>query len=124
MYTKQQTFDMVVQGLRKQGCKSISENGEVCMYRGAGGAKCAAGMLIPDEDYKPEFEFKILEKVESTNSTANELRACIGKNHDIELVRELQLIHDIYNIEAWEQRWKDLAFGYNLTYTLPANCTT
>ena len=124
MYTKQQTFDMVVEGLRKQGCKSMTEEGEVCMYRGAGGTKCAAGMLISDEDYKPEFEFKILEKVESTNSAANELRACIGKNHDIELVRDLQLIHDVYNIEEWEHQWKNTALGHNLVYTEPANCTT
>ncbi|MDX1964335.1 MAG: hypothetical protein SFX18_14375 [Pirellulales bacterium] len=59
--TKQETFDIVYRHLLTQGQKSISrvvgsENFGKCAYRGADGAKCAAGVLIPDEAYKPSYE--------------------------------------------------------------------
>lgn len=52
--TLQETFDKVVNGLRKQGCRSL-KNGR-CRYRGDNGRKCAVGMVIPDEDYNPDME--------------------------------------------------------------------
>src|ERR1700677_2647336 len=37
-------------------CKSLTESGTSCAYRGAKGAKCAVGMFIPDEMYDPMMD--------------------------------------------------------------------
>ncbi len=47
--------NLVFDGLINQGgCSKSSDGG--CMYRGDGGRKCGAGLLIRDEDYKEIFE--------------------------------------------------------------------
>lgn len=48
----QEIFDKVVNHLRKQGHRSLSEDGR-CLYRGSNGDKCAIGCIISDEDYQP-----------------------------------------------------------------------
>src|SRR6185436_2009551 len=124
MYTKQQTFDMVVEGLRKQGCRSMDPSNQVCVYRSKDGHKCAAGMLIPDEDYKVDFEMCVIEPVPTcrTSEAQRELCELIGKNHDLKLVRDLQVIHDVYDFREWEEKWKNTALEHELMYTPP--CTT
>jgi hypothetical protein len=53
---KQEIFNKVYLGLHSQGWKkSVDADGE-CFYRGDDGCKCAAGHLIPDEDYDPSME--------------------------------------------------------------------
>ncbi len=60
----QETFDQVAIHLALQGCKSTSvfkvtgadRTKRQCAYRGDNGCKCAAGVLIPDEQYRPELE--------------------------------------------------------------------
>lgn len=53
---KQKLFDTVVKGLLAQGMPSIDTHNLECKYRGPGGTKCAAGQIIPDEDYDPSWE--------------------------------------------------------------------
>jgi hypothetical protein len=57
---KQEMFNKVWFGLQgqdwKQSVDSFNGGGNQCAYRGANGAKCAAGHLIPDENYDEEFE--------------------------------------------------------------------
>src|SRR6185436_12091920 len=48
-------IDKVIEGLRKQGCRSIDQTLK-CKYRSQHGEKCAIGMLITDEAYKPGIE--------------------------------------------------------------------
>lgn len=48
-------FDYVYDRLNKQGCASISASDE-CRYRGPTGRRCAAGWLIPDDQYNASFE--------------------------------------------------------------------
>lgn len=56
-YTKQETFDMVLEHLAKQGGPAVNEKGlRSCLYRGANGTKCAIGALIPDELYHQNVE--------------------------------------------------------------------
>lgn len=47
--------ETAIRALYKQGRRSVDAGG-YCRYRGYGGTKCAVGMLIPDEDYKSDFE--------------------------------------------------------------------
>ena len=51
----QEIFDTVCAHLRGMKGPSLDEYGN-CAYRGVGGAKCAAGVLIPDDVYSPEME--------------------------------------------------------------------
>lgn len=54
--TIQQAFDFVVEGLAKQGGPSFGPAPGTCMYRGEEGRKCALGLVIRDEDYRPKLE--------------------------------------------------------------------
>jgi hypothetical protein len=52
----QDAFDKIWNWFIKgQNPKCVDGAGD-CLYRGAGGMRCAAGVLIADEDYKAEFE--------------------------------------------------------------------
>jgi hypothetical protein len=53
---KQEIFDAVAIGIRAQGGPAINSTGNICAYRASNGRKCAAGLLMKDEDYDPGFE--------------------------------------------------------------------
>lgn len=55
--TVQDIFDTAVGGVIAQGRPSVNADGQ-CMYRSPDGAKCAAGQLIPDDQYNPAWENK------------------------------------------------------------------
>ena len=52
---KQLIFDTAVNGIRKQGKRSVDDIGR-CMYRGPNGCKCAVGHMIPDDKYDSFIE--------------------------------------------------------------------
>jgi hypothetical protein len=118
--SKQETFDKVVNGLRAQGCQSMGNyistiTGamvEGCCYRGENNTKCAAGQLIPDEEYSIAMEGKLC---------SDELVAPVltAGGHNIDLCRRLQEIHDCYDVEDWEEKFKFLANREALVYTPP-----
>ena len=54
---QQEIFNKVATHLIAQGKRSTGFGG-ACAYRGYDGTMCAAGCLIPDDEYKPEFENK------------------------------------------------------------------
>ena len=94
---QQEIFDKVASHLIAQGKQSLRTASTVqwgdqsCAYRGDDGTMCAAGCLIPDEEYKPEFEgrswTKIQEKIPSLASLASK---------ESDLIGELQNLHDSY----------------------------
>jgi hypothetical protein len=54
---QQDIFDRVYLGLKGQGFRpSVTLDNPGCAYRGAEGLKCAAGHLIPDDDYRESME--------------------------------------------------------------------
>lgn len=121
MPTKQETFDTVVDHLRTQGQPSIRD-GE-CAYRGALGRRCAAGVLISDEDYKPSMEgHSIL--VPRGEGTA--CAAVVKAGHDMVLAQDLQAVHD--RTESWtgcglsdegEALLRRVAQRHELAYSAP-----
>ena len=114
--TEQETFDIVVTNLRKQGCKSLSMSGE-CRYRTPEGLRCAAGWLIQDEDYMDDIEDT---PVLSTSRKSNKITTLIQSyGHNVDLVRELQKVHDIYSVDSWEEHFALIATHYNLKYEEP-----
>lgn len=126
--SKQETFDTVAKHLLTQKVRSFKQEAGssdpyegLCMYRGPDGTKCAAGCLIPDEDYKPEWEGAIVSHklpaptIANSEPTSNyrssiALSACIsGLGHDVTLVRRLQMIHDQRLPEQWKAALARLA---------------
>lgn len=70
--------------------QSVKDN--VCQYRGPNGTKCAAGVLIPDEDYDIGFEgFSVGGGNDSLNQYISNLV------QDYNFLRKLQGIHDSWN---------------------------
>ena len=115
MFTLQETFDIVAKHLLTQNKKSealMNKYSEAsvlgCAYRGLHGLKCAAGILIPDDQYDPRFEGRDIINVHEQSL----------KNfpHNISLVRRLQLVHDNYDPERWGEELREVAADFNLTY--------
>lgn len=54
MLTEQEIFDTVARALLAQGRPAVNVN--KCRYRTPDGAKCAAGHLLPDDEYESHME--------------------------------------------------------------------
>lgn len=117
-YTAQQVFDIVLTGLRAQGKASVDPDGD-CMYRGIGGCKCAAGMLIPDDVYDPKME------TVSAPMVIGRYAALAHLYPHSRLIDALQYAHDQHlnskGINAWETEMRDIARRYGLQYTRSAS---
>lgn len=111
--THQETFDIVVNPLRKQGCRSL--NNQCCVYKGSDGTKCAAGCLIPDRLYDPVYEgATILDKNDKARLVG---RIIEEQGHDLLLVRRLQRVHDLYSpVDQWEREFVIVAEEFGLEY--------
>lgn len=127
--TLQETFDTVVNALRKQNAKcgkTVDMSGRekfICLYRYED-KKCAAGHLIPDEKYYLELEGKDLiqsNTLESdiTNSLTEVGKIIMDEGHDINLVVDLQNVHDYWSVKFWEVEFERLADKYHLKYGVP-----
>jgi hypothetical protein len=120
--TNQQTFDKVVKALRLQGKPSFDPETFSCLYRGPDNTKCAAGHLIPNDKYRPEFEEGSVHREDIKYVIETE-------GYNLTLVVDLQLCHDMsatdtYHtndsfMEKLERRLKKTAREFNLVYTDP-----
>jgi hypothetical protein len=82
--TKSDVFYFVIAHLRAQGVQAKNEIGS-CSYRTPEGLKCAAGCLIPDDEYNPEFEGSSWATIASHFPQYEEYR---------DMITDLQLLHD------------------------------
>jgi hypothetical protein len=93
----------------------MSINETMCQYRSPDGMKCAAGVLIPDDQYNPEME---------TNLWGDLVEKEIVENKFVEEIDQLQMIHDFgpSDPEQCVIKWKKelIAFAkqYNLTHNI------
>lgn len=121
--TKQEIFDTVLNGLRNQKIPSYKrrDTGDVeCLYRGPEGRKCAAGMLIPDDQYRPDMEGQPF--VWLVNGTYKHFADV--PDHLVEhrnFITSLQQLHDrwaegAYGYYSWEGQMKSLATSNGLQY--------
>lgn len=110
--TPQEIFDKAATHLLAQGAKSLDDDGN-CMYRGAGGLRCAVGCLIPDDLCTPDIEhLDVAELIfEGPPSMAEWIRA-VGDR--VALLRRLQSIHDDYPPYAWREQLALCAKGHKL----------
>ncbi len=100
---KIEILDKIIAGLEVQGRRSLLIKGDgesqlrVCRYRAPDGAKCAIGLLIPDEAYDPVFEGGSLL---SPQDCGVRLRAKLLElgvyqdDNDLGFLRGLQRMHD------------------------------
>jgi hypothetical protein len=87
----QEIFDTVATHLFKQGRQSLHAGYDtMCAYRGADGAKCAVGVLIPDELYNDMMEGRTIWGLLDTSD--NGLPEWLSANK--ELLGDLQHAHD------------------------------
>jgi hypothetical protein len=95
--TNVELINFVFEKLIAQGVQSMGDNGISCRYRGVNGSKCAAGHLIKDEFYNDSLENK-----RSTSEDVAKVLIDSGVPiNQLELVRELQKIHDDYPPIQW-----------------------
>lgn len=84
----QELFNKAVGGIIAQGDFAYEED-IGCLYRTSTGKSCAAGQIIPDEIYSPDFENLSIGCVCAVSS---EIATIIGEN--LALVSALQGAHD------------------------------
>jgi hypothetical protein len=109
----QQAFTAMVEHLRKQQQRSRLANDITCAYRGQDGLKCAVGVLIPDEIYDKAYEGL---DVQSAIQTSKPLAKLLG-HVELEMLQDMQNIHDFQPTEQWERRFELCAADYGLTFT-------
>lgn len=97
--TVQEVFDAVWQAFVVEGrpfavSPDKNEHGVYpCLYRGPNGTKCAIGLIIPDEEYDPEFE----------NERANTVLRKLGYDFEPLLVGYLRIDADSVQLELHDE---------------------
>jgi len=117
MPTQQETFDIIVAHLRRQGCRAgvKSDYGNIrCCYRTPDGLKCAVGILIPDDRYEPDMEGLVLRD-------NRKLKALVVDElgHSLYLCDRMQMNHDGDAVDNWEAGFRGVAHDFDLIYTPP-----
>lgn len=102
--TAQEVFDKVYNHLMTQMMRC--EDGITCLYRGDDGLKCAAGCLIPDEEYTMNMEEKGWSQLVANGMAPPE--------HE-RLISDLQYIHDRKQPHQWREYLSELAGNHGLT---------
>lgn len=110
--TAQQVFEQVVNHLLTQNRKALAEGSkEACRYRAEDGAKCAAGCLIGEDEYNPGmgvfegYSWRTLGNI-----------GTVPKVH-VDLISELQIVHDSYTVETWYDQLLKIGSMYYLDVT-------
>lgn len=113
--TEQEVFDQVANHLLTQMKKSEDTRKNSydyyvnCLYRSSDGLKCAAGCLIADDEYKPEFEQK------DWPSLQEKFPHMITMKH-MDLIRQLQDIHDDLDVDDWKAALIEFSTANNLEW--------
>lgn len=110
--TEQEVFDFVGVHLLTQKERALAPAPDgyyishYCCYRNRAGQTCGAGCLIPEEDYRAEFEEKHwIELIE---------REIVPSAHKV-LIQELQSIHDKHEPAFWADELNKLAGNRGLS---------
>ena len=109
--TAQEVFDQIAEHLLKQGKKSQTITGS-CKYRGPDGLRCAAGCLLGDDEYDPQFEDRTWWTVLSMLSVTYGISVY---SHDA-LISQTQEIHDSYTPDEWRSLLSKLATKFDLEF--------
>lgn len=107
--TAQEVFDQVAEHLLTQNRTSF--DGQSCKYRivleNKDILKCAAGCLIGDDEYNPDFEGRTWKRLVSLG--------LVPLAH-AELIKDLQKVHDLINFTNWNTTLKCVATRHHLNF--------
>lgn len=111
----QAVFRFVAEHLLQQRRKSqaLPTEGQgtpLCLFRGPGGLMCAAGCLVPDADYDPEWE----DEGEIGSSENGVTSYFSRRGFDLELLVGLQQLHDNEDVEDWPGELQSTAQAFGL----------
>lgn len=111
--TAQETFDTVARHLLTQRMRSGTFG--ACLYRGRDGRKCAAGCLLPDEEYHPSMEgYGVL--TNRNDPEAKRVREFFTERvEDLILLGTLQGLHDRDPPDEWADHLKSVACRFSLS---------
>ena len=110
-----QIINKVENHLLKQNAKSLNSEAN-CRYRGDNGMSCAIGCLLPDEIYDPLIEGKgVLSDILKARLTHVVGVQNTAKNKKLELLGELQDVHDMYFVEHWPEELAKLRIEYGIS---------
>jgi hypothetical protein len=116
MSINEKLFRIAADHLVSQGAMSANEYG-TCAYRGVSGRMCAIGVLINNDFYDPEIEGTSI-----SGYPEDEVLSVVALSHnvdekdiDVEMLRELQYIHDSQAVYNWDENlmWVSDRYGYN-----------
>lgn len=115
----QAIFDRVCEHAMVDHRKSLLPNSAVprCGYRGAAGARCFIGCLIPDELYEPYVEGLSIATA-ATETSRHLLRAIGADASQLDQLEALQGVHDNYEPPAWLGRLRQYAGEHGLDTTV------
>lgn len=114
----QEIFDKAATHLLRQNARSlIGGHTSRCAYRGQDGLKCAVGALIPDRFYFPEMEGGGVQSFEVQDTLR--YAGVLPLNHfegqtSIDLLVDLQCLHDRTPVVGWKMQLKDIAAEFGL----------
>ena len=98
--TGQDVFDTISIHLLTQKKRSMRYSKNTCAYRSEEGLLCAAGCLIPLEDYSEKYECRAWEELVEYGF--------LPGNHQ-DLIAIFQMIHDSSHPRGWHIRIEQLA---------------
>jgi len=119
--TKQEIFDKVVKHLLTQKKPAMSSGG-ACAYRGQDNTSCAVGCLIPDDKYSMVIEgVGVLNINVSLNQGHKVLKSILRSEGvdtkddvTLELLSDLQYLHDGFPYNTWKRELTTLASRFKL----------
>jgi hypothetical protein len=111
--TAQELFDTVAKHLLTQNAKS-RDGGDLCFYRDPNGLKCAVGCLIPDDEYRPEMENRTVAGMLYYRPELLTRERFEEIESNIDLLTDLQIVHDDRKIEMWREELRIVANHFEL----------
>ena len=103
--TNEEAFQISAKHLLKQGRRAIVKGN--CVYHAPHGAKCAIGVLIPDDEYRPEFENMWVGNI------CEKIPAIVPL--DVRMLERIQLIHDESSPYEWRSELAKVAREYGFS---------
>ena len=102
--TSQEVFEYVANHLLHQGEQCVTKKGK-CAYKN-GKLSCAAGCLIPDEEYNVNMEGESWCNLDYANNFPDHML----------LIENLQSLHDSFVPSVWKTQLINIAIEYELDY--------
>jgi hypothetical protein len=119
----QDVFDIIAWQLLRQRAKSIGDDGRSCRYRGPRARRCAIGWIIPDTVYHPNHEGRTVRDLarELLNTWYGDRFARFLWQH-IDLLGDLQKMHDDRPVSAWPYELRRIALCHYLVPAVVDDC--